>query len=35
MTHGHVLEIYTIVAEIDDGMDLVLALRTWLKLKVD
>ena len=22
MTHGHVLEIYTIVAEIDDGMDL-------------
>ena len=23
MTNGHIFEIYTIVAEIDDGMDLV------------
>ena len=35
VTHGHAFEIYTIVAEIDDGMDLFLALRIWLKLKVD
>ena len=28
MTHGHIFEIYTIVAEIDDGMDLVLASKT-------
>ena len=27
MTHGHVFEIYTIVAEIDDGMDLVFGFK--------
>ena len=27
MTHGHVFEIYTIVAEIDDGMDLVFCFK--------
>ena len=27
MTHGHVFEIYTIVAEIDDGIDLVLGFK--------
>ena len=35
MTHGHVFEVYTIVAEIDDGMDLVFGFKIWLKLKVD
>ena len=32
MTHGHVFEIYTIFAEIDDGVDLVFGFK---KLKVD
>ena len=27
MTHGHVFEVYTIVAEIDDGMDLVFGFK--------
>ena len=27
MTHNHIFEIYTIVAEIDDGMDLVLGFK--------
>ena len=27
MTHGHIFEIYTIVAEIDDGMDLVFGFK--------
>ena len=27
MTHGHVFEIYTVVAEIDDGMDLVFGFK--------
>ena len=27
MTHGHIIEIYTIVAEIDDGMDLVFGFK--------
>ena len=27
MTHGHIFEIYTIVAEIDDGMDLVFSFK--------
>ena len=27
MTHGHVFEIYTIVAEIDDGMDLIFGFK--------
>ena len=27
MTHGHIFEIYTKVAEIDDGMDLVFGFR--------
>ena len=27
MTHGHIFEIYIIVAEIDDGMDLVFGFR--------
>ena len=27
MTHGHIFEIYTIVAEIDDGMDLVFCFK--------
>ena len=33
MCHGHVFEIYTMVADIDDGIDLVLGSRTWLKQK--
>ena len=27
MTNGHIFEIYTIVAEIDDGMDLVFGFK--------
>ena len=27
ITHGHVFEVYTIVAEIDDGMDLVFGFK--------
>ena len=33
MTHGHIFEIYTIVAEIDDGMDLVFAFKNMTETK--
>ena len=34
MCHGHVFEIYTIVADIDDGIDLVFGFKSMLKQKV-
>ena len=33
MAHGHIFEIYTIVAEIDDGMDLVFGFKNMTETK--
>ena len=35
MTHGHVFEIYTIGAEIDDGMDLVFGFKNMAETEYD
>ena len=33
MTHGHIFQVHTIVAEIDDGMDLVFGFKNMTETK--